>query len=77
MSTVFLLQHVHQFDDGHEDLKLIGVFSSQALARAAQRQVAEQPGFRDLPDGFDISEHRVDGDIAWREGYVTLQPGDG
>ena len=76
MATIFLLQHVHEFEDGHEDVKLIGVFSSEALARAAQNQVAEQPGFRDLPDGFDISEHRVDGPIGWPEGYITRQPGE-
>ena len=73
MSTVFILQHVHEFDDGHEDVKLIGVFSSEVLARAAQQRVSDQPGFRDLPDGFAISEHQVDGDVGWPEGYVTLQ----
>jgi len=76
MSTVFLLLHVHTFDDGHEDVKLIGVFSSEALARAAQQRVADQPGFRDLPDGFEISEHRVDSGNGWPEGHVTIQPGD-
>jgi hypothetical protein len=76
MTTVFLLQHVHEFDDGDEDVKLIGVFSSEALARAAQEQVADQAGFRDLPEGFAISEHRVDGQIGWPEGYVTAQPGE-
>jgi hypothetical protein len=77
MSTVFLLQHVHEFDDGREDVKLIGVFSSEALARDAQRRVSDQPGFRDRPHGFDISEHQIDGDIGWPEGYVTVQPGEG
>jgi hypothetical protein len=76
MSTVFLLQHVHEFDDGHEEVKLIGVFSSEALARAAQQRVADQPGFRDLPDGFDISEHQIDGPIGWSEGYVSVPPGE-
>jgi len=76
MSTVFLLHHVHEFEDGHEDVKLIGVFSSEMLARAAQQQVADQPGFRDSPNGFDISEHPVDGNIGWPEGYITLQPGE-
>ena len=74
MSTVFLLQHVHEFDDGHEDVKLIGVFSSEALARAAQQRLSDQPGFRELPDGFDVSEHRIDGHIGWPEGYITVQP---
>jgi hypothetical protein len=75
MTTVFLLQHVHEFEDGHEDVKLIGVFSSEALARAAQQKVADQPGFRDLPAGFEISECRVDDDhLEWSQGYVTLRP---
>lgn len=74
MSTVFILQHVYEFDDGHEDVKLIGVFSSEALARAAQQRVSDQPGFRDLPDGFVISEHHVNGEVGWREGYATFQP---
>lgn len=76
MSTIFLLQHVHEFDDGHEDVKLIGVFSTEALARAAQQRVADQPGFRDLPEGFDISECGIDGNIGWSEGYVSVQPGE-
>lgn len=76
MSTVFLLQHVHEFDDGHEDVKLIGVFSTEALAYAAQQRVADQPGFRDLSEGFDISEYDIDGNIGWPEGYVTVQPGE-
>ena len=76
MATVYLLQHVHEFEDGHENVKLIGVFSSEALAQTARRQVADQPGFRDLPEGFCISEHEVDGRIGWPEGYATIQPGE-
>lgn len=76
MSTIFLLQHVHAFDDGHEDVKLIGVFSSKELALAAQQKVADQPGFRELPEGFSIDEHHVNGHIGWLEGYVTVQPGE-
>jgi hypothetical protein len=74
MSTVFLLQHVHEFDDGHECVKMIGVFSGAALARAAQQAVADQPGFRECPAGFCISEHEVDGPLGWPEGYVTVTP---
>lgn len=75
MNTVFLLHHVHEFDDGHEDVKLIGVFSTEALARAAQQKVADQPGFRERPAGFSIDEHQVDDHIGWLEGYVTVQQG--
>lgn len=75
MGTVFLLYHVHEFEDGPDDSKLIGVFSSMDHARAAQRQVQDQPGFRDLPEGFLISEMKVDR-VEWREGFVTLHPGE-
>jgi hypothetical protein len=76
VKSVWLLHHVHEFDDGHEDVKLIGVFEPQEQAEAAQARVASQPGFRDLPSGFSIDE-AVIGRIGWAEGYVTLQPGEG
>ena len=73
MRTVYLLHHVHEFDDGYEDFKLIGVFSSREYAFAAQRRVQDQPGFRDLPDGFTVSDCAVDR-VEWLEGFVTMQP---
>ena len=75
MDTVLLLHHVHESEDGHADSKLIGVFSSMDYARAAQRQVQDQPGFRDSPEGFIISEMKVDR-VEWREGFVTMRPGE-
>ena len=72
MKSVWLLSHVHVFDAGHEDLKLIGVFATAEEAEAARIQVAEQVGFRDCPDNFSIEEHSL-GRIGWLEGYVTLE----
>ena len=71
---VFLLHHVHEFDDGHEDVKLIGVFSSREKAQLALDAVRQQPGFRDLPAGFEINIQTLD-QVSWSEGYVTLLPG--
>jgi len=70
MGSVFLLQHVNDLD-GAEDVKLIGVYSSNALARAALARAAQLPGFVDHPDGFDISEYNVDVD-QWTEGFLTV-----
>ena len=75
MDTGYLLHHVHEFEDGHQDAKLIGVFSSRDYARAAQHQVQDQPGFRDSPEGFIIGEMKVDR-VEWRDGYVTIHPGE-
>ena len=75
MSFVWTLYHVHEFEVGHEDVKLIGIFSSEELAVRAKESILDQPGFRDLPDGFSIDSHAVD-DVGWRKGFVTIQPGE-
>jgi hypothetical protein len=67
---VFLLWHVHEFPDGEEDAKLIGVYSSRESARLAQVRVATRAGFRDNPNGFCIDPYTIDQD-HWTEGYVT------
>jgi len=66
---VFILHHTHTFDDD-ENVKLIGVYSSQASAIAAIERLKKKPGFSDTPDGFEIDEYRLDVD-HWGEGYVT------
>jgi len=67
---VFLLWHVHEFPDGEDDAKLIGVYSSREKAEQARQRVASQPGFRELPHGFQVSTYPLDKD-HWTEGYVT------
>ncbi|WP_284343734.1 hypothetical protein [Dyella mobilis] len=75
VERVWILDHVREWDDGHEDVKLIGVFASEKDAQSALATVRHKPGFCDLPDGFCISE-KVLGRIGWTDGYVTLQPGE-
>jgi hypothetical protein len=70
MTSVFVLQHVHETADGTEDVKLIGVYSSRQNAQAAAERLRSAAGFVDAPDGFHIDEYRVDQD-QWTEGYVT------
>lgn len=71
MMKVYLLQHVHSFDDGEEDVKLIGVYSSQENAEAAIARLSQLPGFSDAAAGFHIDEYRLDKD-QWIEGYSTV-----
>lgn len=71
MEKVFLLHHVREVDDESDDMKLIGIYSSEEKARQALDQVKEQPGFRDHPDGFELSEAVVD-HTEWAEGFRTL-----
>ena len=71
MASVFVLQHVHARDDGVEDVKFIGVYSSREKADVAVARLSRLPGFSDAPDGFHIDEYRVDQD-QWAEGYVVV-----
>ena len=82
MSKVFVLHHVHAIPDGDEDVKLLGVYSSEQLARQAVSRFNKQPGFRELPEivtsdsesdeGFHIGEYDLDKDVeGWAAGYVS------
>jgi hypothetical protein len=68
---VFVLWHVHEFPDGEEDGKLIGIYSSPERAEQAKERALARPGFRDAPDGFIIDRETVDED-GWLEGYITV-----
>ena len=70
MASVFVLQHVHTREDGSDDVKFIGVYSSRQKAQEAVERLGRLPGFADAPDGFHIDEYRVDQD-HWVEGYVA------
>ena len=71
MASVFVLQHVNTLEDGTEDVKFIGVYSSREKADAAVARLRRQPGFSEAPEGFHVDEYRVDQD-HWVEGYVTV-----
>jgi hypothetical protein len=71
---VFVLQHVHAVTHGEEDIKMIGIYSSRALAEQAMGRLRRQPGFCDAPAGFAIDTYTIDED-NWREGYVTVKHG--
>ena len=71
MTKVYVLQHVHEFKDGTEDVKFIGVYSSQENAQAAITRLSKAPGFSEAPGGFHIDEYALDKD-QWIEGYSTL-----
>jgi hypothetical protein len=72
MASVFVLQHVHSREDGSEDVKFIGVYSSREKADAAVARLSSQAGFSEAPDGFHIDEYPVDQD-HWVEGYVAAR----
>lgn len=68
---VYLLQHVHRFNDGEEDVKIIGIYSSRENAETAIARLSQVSGFRNAAHGFHVDEYLLDMD-QWVEGYSTL-----
>jgi len=68
---VYLLQHVHPLEDGADDVKVIGVYSSRENAETAITRLSQMPGFCDAAAGFHVDEYQLDND-QWVEGYSTL-----
>jgi hypothetical protein len=57
--------------DGETNDKLIGVYSNVEEAEAAKARKLQFEGFREAPEGFQISPYEVNRD-AWSEGYITV-----
>jgi hypothetical protein len=83
MTKVFVLHHVHAMPGSDENVKLLGVYSSEHLAKQAVLRFNKQPGFSALPDivapdsdsdeGFHISDYDLDQDVpGWADGYVSV-----
>jgi hypothetical protein len=69
--NVFVVQHVHAVDEDRDDMKMIGVYASEASARAAVERLSVQPGFCEAPDGFHVERYELDQD-HWADGFVAM-----
>jgi hypothetical protein len=52
-------------------VKVIGIYSTKALAEAAEERTRILPGFVEEPDGFTIERYEIDKD-HWPRGFVRL-----
>ena len=68
MSCAYVLRHVHKFEDGSRDGKLIGVYSSRGSAESAIARLVTQAGFCDAPEGFVVDEYVID-EACWMSGF--------
>ena len=57
---VYVLTHRYVDEEGFEDEKLIGIFSSKEIAEKNLIKYKILPGFRNYPAGFSIEEYTVD-----------------
>ncbi|HKF51284.1 MAG TPA: hypothetical protein VKB26_03140 [Candidatus Acidoferrales bacterium] len=53
-----------------EDIEcLIGIYKTEADAKAAIEQVKDKKGFIDFPQGFEIHEYLL-GRTGWLDGFI-------
>ena len=71
MTWVYLLQHSYE-NEGSEETKIIGIYSSYENAERAKCKVKSKEGFNRFPeDCFYIDAYELDRD-NWVEGFISL-----
>jgi hypothetical protein len=70
---VYILWHASRPNPDAEDEEslLLGVYSSEDLARDRIRRCRDNPGFSEHPDGFIIDPYEVDKD-QWTSGFISV-----
>ncbi len=72
ITEFYALWHLRADDEEDRDYdKLLGIFSTNAVAERGLERLREKPGFRDYPDGFEINEGRMN-ETYMKSGFVTL-----
>jgi len=71
LKKLFLLYYIFEFKDGHEDVKIIGAFSSKKKAKTALTNIKKIPELKKARKYFFIHENSI-GRISWEEGFITV-----
>jgi hypothetical protein len=69
-ASVYVVQHVLELPDDAEEIKMIGVYSSELDAQRAVERLRLVEGFRNYPDGFSVDRYELNKD-HWTEGYIS------
>lgn len=70
---VYLLYHIYEYgEDKHEDIKFLGIYSSEQEASKAMERYYKLMGFKEYPkEFFIIDDYVVNEDTYWKEGFVN------
>lgn len=72
LSKVYLLDFIDEFEDGHDDVILLGVFSSKAQATAMQSKLRGRFGAKRLSKQITINACKMNS-LFWKEGFITVK----
>jgi hypothetical protein len=68
--------HEYEDENGDEQTKFIGIYTTKETVEAAVDSLRKMPGFADYPRGFSIEFHVFDR-TGWIEGFVHTASGGG
>ena len=71
MEYVYELSHYYELENGDDLVTDIAVYSTLQKAEAARERLKNHPKFKDHPDGFCISEYKLN-EMFWTEGFVPF-----
>ncbi len=72
MDKVYLVQHSYE-NEGNEETKFIGIFSSTSTAQKAIDELSVKLGFSSYPkESFSLEEVNLD-EYEWKEGFIKWE----
>ncbi len=71
LEKVYFLYYVYEFEDGHDEVRLLGVFSSREKAKIALQNIKKNPDCKKIKNLFSMHQVTID-KLGWTEGYVRV-----
>ena len=68
---IYYLDYVYEFEDGHDDIRLLGVFSSRKKAKEALLKIKNDSSYDKIAKHLIISEDVME-TLDWKEGYIIV-----
>ena len=69
---VYSLEHNYEKENGEDETKSLGIYSSDQRAREAIERYYQLPGFNNYPiECFHVGKFKLDLDTGWTEGFVS------
>lgn len=75
-AVAFVVFHEYEDENGDEQTKFIGIYTTNETVEATVDSLRKMPGFADYPRGFSIEFHVFDR-TGWTEGFVHIASGGG
>ena len=68
---IYYLDYVYEFKDGHDNIRLLGVFSSRKKAKEALLRIKNNPSYKKIVKHLVISGSFME-KLNWPNGYVIV-----